>query len=174
MYPRFPIQCECSYRQERFNLQFARKAMELLRPNHELALEPSRRGLTLLAETELALERPIAVLRDVYGSEIRIGPPTVRYHQGSQQLEEPYMGVRIRCEPAHFNMLRADLLKRGAKLTDAEVTHLCGVLRATAPLVTLVGYPAYLREATQGKAQLVMWLSHYEPVDDTPPGGTAA
>lgn len=173
MYSRFPIQCDCSYSRDRFNLAFARKAIEVLRPGKELVLEPSHRGLTLLAETEMALEQPIATLRDVYGNDVRVGPITVRYHQG-QQVEEPHMGLRIRCAPQHFNALRGDLLARGAALVDAEVSRLCGVLRATAALPTLVGYPAFVRNKTDGTAQLVMWLSHYEPVNEGPPGGDAA
>jgi hypothetical protein len=173
MYSRFPIQCECSYSRDRFNLAFARKAMEVLRPGKELVLEPSMRGLKLLAETEMALERPIALLRDVYGNDVRVGPPTVRYHQGSQ-VEEPYMGFRIRCQPQHFERLRGDLVRRGAALSDAELNKLCGVLRASARLADLVGYPAHVRASTEGTAQLVMWLSHYEPVTDSPPGGDAA
>lgn len=173
MYSRFPIQCECSYSRDRFNLAFARKAMEVLRPGKELVLEPSARGLKLLAETEIALERPIAVLKDVYGDEVRVGPPTVRYHEGTQ-VEEPYMALRIRCQPEHFERLKGDLTRRGAALTDAERNHICGVLRASAPLAALVGYPAHVRTSTEGTAQLVMWLSHYAPVTDSPPGGDAA
>lgn len=173
MYSRFPVQCDCSHSRDRFNLMFARKAMEVLRPDKELVLEPSRRGLTLFAETEIALERPLTVLRDVYGDDVRVGPITVRYHQGTQ-VEEPHMGLRIRCEPQHFDPLRRDLLLRGATLTDAEQSHVCGVLRASAPLASLVGYPTEVRTRTQGTAQLVMWLSHYEPIGDPPPGGEAA
>jgi hypothetical protein len=174
MYSRFPIQCECSYRRERFNLAFARKAMELVRPGKELTMEPSARGLTLLAETEMALERPIATLREVYGDEVRIGAPTVRYHEGAR-LEEPHMGLRIRCPPQHFKALHGDLLQRGALLVDTELTRLCGVVRATAAATKLLGLPAYVRDVTRGAAQLVMWLSHYEPVEgDQPPGGFAA
>lgn len=173
MYSRFPIECECSYSTERFNLAFARKAMEVLRPSKELALEPSPRGLKLLGETEMSLEQPIATLREVYGDHVRVGPPRVRYHEGAQ-VEQPYMGLRIRCQPRHFPRLKGDLLCRGAELVDAELNRLCGVLRATAPLATLVGYPAHVRKVTEGTAQLVMWLSHYAPVDDKPPGGDAA
>ncbi len=173
MYSRFPIQCECSYSRDRFNLAFARKAMEVVRPGKELVLEPSVRGLTLLAETEMALERPLAVLRDVYGNDVRVGPLTVRYHQGSA-IEEPYMGLRIRCQPQQFEALQIDLLRRGASVLDAEVNRLCGVLRASAPLAALVGYPAHVKDSTGGDANLVMWLSHYEPVNEPPPGGQAA
>jgi|HigsolmetaAR204D_1030405.scaffolds.fasta_scaffold00241_7 predicted membrane GTPase involved in stress response len=174
MYPEFPIECECSYRPPRFNLAFARKALEVLRPGHDVAAEASPRGLTLLAETEMALEEPLSVLRDMYGNNIQVGPPKVRYRQNAEQLEEPYMGLRIRCRPAYFTRLRIDLVRRGADISDAELTSLCGVLRATAPLAVLVGYPAHVRTVTEGTAQLVMWLSHYAPVTNTPPGGNAA
>lgn len=172
MYSRFPIQCECSYSKDRFNLAFARKAIEVLRPDKELALEPSRRGLTLLGETEMAFERPLSVLREVYGDDVRVSPLTVRYHQG-ERLEEPHMGLRIRCAPKHYETLRRDLIERDAVLKDAEVNRLCAVLRASAPLTALVGYPTHVKDITQATSQLVMWLSHYEPIEE-PPGGSAA
>lgn len=173
MYSRFPVQCECSYSRERFNLAFARKAMEIVQPGKELAMEPSSRGLTLLAETEMALERPIATLREVYGEEVRIGAPTVRYHEGAR-IEEPHMGLRIRCDPQHFDALHGDLFHRKAHVVDAEINRLCGVVRASAPMSRLLGYPQHVREVTDGTAQLVMWLSHYEPLNDPPGGGHAA
>lgn len=83
------------------------------------------------------------------------------------------MGLRIRCAPKHYEALRRDLIGRGAVLKDAEVNRLCAVLRASAPLAALVGYPTHVKDTTQATAQLVMWLSHYEPVD-APPGGSAA
>lgn len=166
----YAIECRCSHRRERFQLAFARAAAELLPKDDDIAFETTRRGLTILAETELSLERPIERLRSVYGDEIQIAAPQVRYRQG-EQTEEPYMGLRLLCAAQHFEIFRRDLLVRGAEILDSESNQRFGVLRASAPLAVLVGYPAHVREISGGRAKLAMWLSHYAPVP--PPPGAA-
>ncbi len=173
MRPEFPIECRCSHRHERFQLAFARKAIEVLPRDEETAFEPSAKGLTLLAETEMALERPLRVLREVYGDEIRIEPPAIRYHHGAK-LEEPHMGLRVLCSPQHFEVVRRDLRLRKASIMDAEVNLRFGIVRASAPLAALFGFPDRLAQITLGHGKLVMWLSHYAPVEEPPPGGSAA
>jgi len=170
MHMEFPIECKCSHRGERFQLAFARKAMQMLPEREETAFEPTADGLTLLAETEMALERPISILREVYGEELRIEPVAVRYKRG-ESVQEPHMGVRLLCAPNQFEALQLDLQNRGAKILDAELRRQFGVLRATAPLIALVGYPARVAKLTSGRGQLVMWLSHYAPVEEPPAGG---
>lgn len=171
--PELPIECRCSHRHERFQLAFARKAMEFLPHDEEIAFEPTARGLTVLAGTEMALERPLRRLREVYGDEVRIEPPAVRYHQGPR-LEEPHMGLRVLCAPEHFNTVRRDLDARRASVMDAEVNRRFGIVRASAPLAALFGFPDRLAHITSGHGQLVMWLSHYAPLEEPPPGGDAA
>lgn len=174
MHREFAIECKCSHRRERFQLAFARKALEVLPRNEATRFEPGADGLTVLAETELALERPISRLREVYGEELRIEPPTVRYQPG-EQVQEPHMGLRVHSSPECFEALRRDLDLRAARILDAEVTERFAILRASAPLAALVGYPKRVNELTGGRGRLVMWLSHYAPVeDDPPPGGFAA
>ena len=171
MYRDYAIECRCSHRGERFQLAFARAAAELLPKNDDVAFETTRTGLTVLAETELSLERPLERLRSVYGEDVRIAEPQVRYRQG-ERTEEPYMGVRILSSPQHFEQLRRDLHLRGAEILDSELNDRFGVLRASAALAVLVGYPAQVRRVSNGRAQLTMWLSHYAPM--TPPPGSAA
>jgi len=168
----YAIECLCSHRRERFQLTFARTVIELLPQAEETAFEPSRKGLTVLAETEMELERPLARLRAVYGEDVRIEPPVVRFQRG-EQLEEPHMGLRVLCSPQHFDHVRRDLLLRHAALLDAELNEQFGVVRACAPLTLLVGYPARIRQLTAGRGQLAMWLSHYAPVVQKggPPNG---
>jgi predicted membrane GTPase involved in stress response len=168
----YPIECNCSHRAERFQLSFARKAMEILPQGKEIAFQTTARGLTVLGETEMALERPLNILREVYGEQLRVDPPAVRY-QTNALVEEPHMGLRVLCAPAQFEPLRHDLFQRRASILDAEVTVQFGILRASAPLRSLVGYPTHVSQLTDGKARLVMWLSHYEPMDP-PPGKDAA
>lgn len=169
----FPLQCQCSHRSERFQLAFARKAAQIVPQDRELSLQPTAQGLKLLAETELALQRPIQVLREVYGDDVHIEPPSVRYQQG-EPVREPYMGLRVLCSPEHFQPLHRDLLARDAHIIDSEVNSRFGVVRATAPLVRLVGYPSRVSELTEGRGKLVMWLSHYAPIQPAPSGGDAA
>lgn len=170
----FPLERTCSHRHERFQLAFARRAIEILPPREDTEAEATHRGLVLRGETESALDRPIELLKDHYGDQIRIGAPTIRY-QGTTQLEEPYMGLRVMCTERYFAAVKADLLARGATIEDAEVTGQFGVVRATAPLAKLLGYGKALKELTAGSGREVMWFSHYAPVEDEPPpGGQAA
>jgi translation elongation factor EF-G len=127
----------------------------------------------LRAETEIALERPLEWLREVYGEQLAIGALSIRYHQGTV-LEEPYMSVRVRCARKDFDIVRSDLLARGATLLDEEVGHAAGVIRVTAPLAKLLGYPRHLAGLTAGSAREVMWLSHYAPCASPPSGDNAA
>lgn len=113
-------------------------------------------------ETESVLEGPIELLREMYGKRVSIGPLAIRYRQGAA-LEEPHMGVRVRCEARDFETVRNDLLARGATILDEEVAHSIGVVRATAPLTKLLGYSRHLVELTSGSAREVMWLDHYSP-----------
>ena len=170
----FAIECRCSHRAQRFQLAFARQALEFLPRDEATHFEPTGEGLKVLAETELALERPIKRLREVYGDDVRIDPPTVRYQHGRREVQEPHMGLRVRCPPECFEALRRDLHLRAAQILDVEVTERFGILRASAPQSTLVGYPAFVSDVTGGRGKLVMWLSHYAPVDEPPPGGFAA
>jgi translation elongation factor EF-G len=169
----YPIERHCSHPGEPFQLKFARNAMQILPQDEETAFKPGPRGLLILAETEMALERAAKRLADVYGDDVRIGPPTVRYRQGAH-TEEPHMGLRVLCAPEQFEAVRQDLCMRQAAILDAEVNRHFGIVRARAPLAALLGYPGRLAQLTRGHGQLVMWLSHYEALEDPPPAGSAA
>jgi hypothetical protein len=169
----YAFECRCSHRRERFQLAFARAAIELLPQQEETAYEPTRAGLTMLAETELSLERPLVRLREVYGDELQVTPLAVRYRR-VEHVEEPYMGLRVLCAPKHFDAVHRDLLMRKAAIEDAEINEQYAVVRATAPAALLISYPGRVRQLTAGRSQLAMWFSHYAPVEDGPPGGNAA
>ena len=143
----------------------------ILIPRYEdTAYEPSGTGLLILGETELALEKPITRLRQAYGDDVQFDPPVVRYQRG-RVLMEPHMGLRVICNPQHFAPVRRDLSMRGALLVDSEITEQFGVVRASAPLAALIGYPRRLADQTDPRTRLVMWLSHYAPA---PSGDDAA
>jgi hypothetical protein len=157
----------------RLQLDFARKAAQLLPKASGISYEPAARGLVIAAETEMALERPLRRLAEVYGEMVRIGAPAVRYRHG-ERIEQPIMGLRVLCPPGCYEDVREDLRLRRAAIMDAEVNRRFGILRATAPLAILLGYPDRFASMTGGRGQLVMWLSHYEQLDDPPPAGVAA
>jgi hypothetical protein len=169
----YPVEQCCSHRGERFQLEFAHKAMELLPKDPSTSYAPNARGLIIAGETEMALERPVRRLADVYGDMVLIGPPTVRYRRGAR-LEQPIMGLRVLCTPACYDAIREDLRSRQAAIMDAEVNRRFGIVRASAPLARLLGYPDRFARLSAGKGRLVMWLSHYELLDDPPPAGIAA
>ncbi|MGH8311515.1 MAG: hypothetical protein ACRETX_17195, partial [Steroidobacteraceae bacterium] len=135
--------------------------------------EATHKGLVLRGETETALEKSLALLKDYYGDQIRAGSPSIRYHH-SPEVEEPHMGVRVLCPATYFAAVKADLLARDAVVLDEELTSQYGVVRANAPLAKLIGYSRALAQLTAGSAREVMWLSHYAPVDVPPPDGEAA
>jgi translation elongation factor EF-G len=93
---------------------------------------------------------------------VNIGPVSVRYRRG-KFTEEPHMGVRVMCAREHFTLIKADLERRGASVIDTEINHQVSVVRATAPLAALIGYPDRLYVLTRGSGRHVMWLSHYAP-----------
>ena len=174
MLQEYAIERTCSHRAEKFQLAFARVAMQMLRPQEDLAFEATRSGLTIRAETELALERPLATLQYVYADALCVGPPVIRYRRGGAVTEEPHIGLRVLCLPTQFDAVRRDLLMREASILDKERNQAFAVLRATASLARLLGYPARVRDLASQNVQLVMWLSHYEKVESPPPDGTAA
>jgi hypothetical protein len=171
-YPEYPIEQVCTHAQEPFQLAFARTAKELLGARHDLELTPSHRGLTIAAETEIAIEAALASLRESYGAHLQVGPPTIRYHNGVT-LEQPWMGFSVQCPMDRFAVVRLDLESRGADIFPPSVQMSRAVIDGRAPLTSLIGYGGKLARLTGGAGQLAMWLSHYAPVEP-PPGGNAA
>jgi elongation factor G-like protein len=165
--PQHPLERLCRLNAEGPQLTFAQRALWLMPQRSDCGFEASCEGLLMRGETELSLERPIALLQEVYGEQLAIGPLTIRYHRGAL-VEEPHMGVRVLCAARDFQAVRNDLVERGAKILDEEVTQIVGVVRATAPLAKLLGFPRRLLTLTAGGARELMWLSHYQPCDPQP------
>jgi hypothetical protein len=160
-HPEYPLERVCIHRYEPFQLTFARHAQQLLAEVEEIEAEASHRGLVLRGETEAALEQPVQLPRDYFGSQISVGEPMVRYHHGLS-VEEPHMRLRVRCLAKHFDAVRADLESRDALIVRSHRTSTLGVLLATAPLARLLGYSRSLAQLTAGTAQGVLCLSHYD------------
>lgn len=167
-YPAYPVQQLIRSRAHAFQLAFAREAMALLGdPSHDLVYEPSYKGLRILGLNEPALTGPAETIRARYGSGVEIGPVRVRYQWG-QVIQEPVMTLIVRAPRRFAIAVRNDLLRRGAEAVDT-VSHPAGfTARTQATQAELLGYAAWLRELTDGGAQLDMWLSHYAPLYQGP------
>lgn len=172
-HPEFPLERLCSHTFEPFQLTFARNAQQHFLMRDDVEVVPSRHGLAIRAETEEAIDAAVVILKDLYGPHLRIGPPTIRYHQGSC-LEQPWMGLSIRCSPEHLDAVNADLMRRQVTLVSCDIDAAQCLIQARAPLAALLGFRADLEKLSAGSARHAMWLSHYAPVEDPPPDGQAA
>lgn len=166
-HPEFPLECRCADRREGLQLAFAARALELLPHLPDLTYEADGNCLLIYAGTELALERPLSILKEVYGEFLHIEPPSIRYRI-LDVIEEPHMAVRVLCAAKHFASVKHDLVARGASVLDEELLPPLGVIRATAPLRKLMGYSQWLAQHTSGSSREVMWLAHYAPCEDSP------
>jgi len=172
-HPEFPLERLCWHASETFQLTFARNAQLLLLMRKDVEAAASHHGLAIRAETEDAIDAAIVILKDLHGPSLRIGPPTIRYHQGSS-LEQPWMELRVECSPDHLDGVTADLLDREATIVSCDFETARCLILARAPLASLLGYRSCLETLTAGAARLAMRLSHYAPIESPPPDGQAA
>ena len=172
MHPDLPIEQLVRRKDTRFQLGFATQARERMPGSQEFALSASLRGLHVLARNEDGLAEPVDVLRDAYGPNLEVGPPTVRLIEGVQ-VQEPIMHVRISLETRWLEAVKRALLLRGATLEEEYTRSRQGVLRFEAPLARLLGLPAELKRLTSETARYWIVLSHYALVTRGP-GGRAA
>lgn len=173
MHLQFPLEQQCSHCEERFQLVFARNAMEILGNEPDCKLQPSGRGLLILGETEDAVSRPVGILKSAYGDKLTVGPVMIRYRY-ERNVEEPHMGLRISCPVRYSEAVRSNLDARGARLVSTETAFALTVIRASAPLSAVLGYSQFLTTLTEGHGRVTLWFSHYAPVPTPPPGGAAA
>ena len=167
-HPEFPLERVCSHLHEPFQLTFARNAQQHFLVREDVEVVASHQGLAIRAETEDAIEAAIVMIKDLYGRNLRIGPPTIRYHHGVS-LEQPWMGLSIRCMPDHLGAINADLIQRNATIVSCDIEPGQCLIQARAPLAALLGYRSDLETLTAGSGRYAMWLSHYAPIESPPP-----
>jgi hypothetical protein len=158
----------CSRRSARFQLAFAQEALEILSARPDCSFDAGSSGLIVRGETEAAVSRPIEILKSAFAEDLLVGELTVRYRKGPV-MEEPHMGLRVSSPLSLMDEIREDLNARGATTVSVEHERYFSVVRATAPLVLVLGYTEWLEKLSGGKADVVMWLSHYAPVSRPPP-----
>jgi hypothetical protein len=172
-HPQYPLERLCTHRSESSQMSFALRAQQLLLERNDVDLVASHRGLTIRAETEEVINSTLEVLKDFYRAKMTVGPPAIRYHNGLT-LEEPWMGLRIRCAAEHLETIQADLVSRDARSIACERGSALALIQVCAPLAHLIGYGSILEQMTSGSAKHVMWLDHYAPVGNGFPGGSTA
>jgi translation elongation factor EF-G len=115
----------------------------------------------------------MAMLCDIYGDDLKLLPPRVRYMSLGNRVYEPIMLLRVRTAPSHLDAVRNDLASRKLKILEEHEHPSVCVLRAEGPLRKLLGYGESLAKLTGDKALHWIWLDRYVPQDE-PPGDRAA
>lgn len=169
----FPLERLAQLDSHRFQMGFARQVMRLLEASDSVAFEATPDGLLMLAQSEEALAKPVALLRDLYGADLVLQPPQVRCLTLDNRPYEPIMHLRVRVAPRHRNAVRDSLIGRGVVILEEHECPGAWVLRAESPLRGLLGYGEALSALTDGTSLHWTWLDHYAPMD-WPPDGMAA
>ena len=164
MYFQYPIESLARRRATAANqLAFAREAGRVLPASDDVMFRPLDRGLAIPAAHEDALEKSTRILRDVYGKGVEVRKAKVRYLPG-EPAHEPIMHVRISTPCAHALGVIAEIKLRGARILEECTRSRMFIVRAEAPLATLLGLPARLDTLTQGEAMHSIRLVRYSPV----------
>ncbi|MBZ0131653.1 MAG: hypothetical protein K8F53_03490 [Rhodocyclaceae bacterium] len=169
----FPVEQLVQLSSNPFQIGFARQVMRILEPSDLIAFEATHDGLQIRAQNEDALAKPENLLRDLYGDDLVLLPPQVRFMSLGNRPYEPIMLLRVRTVPRYFDAVREDLVSREAALLEEHARPSVCVLRAEAPLRKLLGYGEALSILSDGTALHWVWLDRYVPMDN-PPGGRAA
>jgi elongation factor G len=86
--------------------------------------------------------------------------------KGAPVLLEPIMKVEVTTPEEYMGNIIADLNSRRAHIDALENRGHLRVIRALVPLSEMFGYATTLRSLSQGRANYVMVLSHYDKVPD--------
>lgn len=156
----FPLQRRCTLRDSPDQAEFARDACSLIKAGEMAQLEATPHGLLLHARNQVAHGRLIGLLQAVYGNEVDFGPIEIRYRDQDGVRMEPHMALRIECRTVRVAAVIADLAWREAHVLDERCEGSRAVVRATAPLALLLGYPTLLGRI-DASAALTSWLAFY-------------
>ena len=145
---------------------FAESVAAKLRPLSGIWPEPMNNGLMVLAMAEAPLDAAAVLLQAVYGDGLSPGPRRVcqRHYPGM----EPLMDLFVRVPSSHAQIVVSDLHCRHAirRFTVAEDRG--WLIRAEAPMKSLLGYGQSLAMLSQGSADHWMTFSRWEPVESQP------
>ncbi|MDD3528568.1 MAG: hypothetical protein PHS77_01710 [Gallionellaceae bacterium] len=159
----FPIEQLASWGTGGPQVACARHALDLMPEGETTRLEVSDDGLLMLGQSEDDLIVPRMVLRDIFGSRVRFSAPRVRlmYADGWRQ---PITGFRVEVDSRHLKHVEHGLRRRTAEIVDVEVRPGAVVIRGSAPLAGMIGYPRSLQRLADNSARVAIWLSHFAPL----------
>lgn len=169
----FPVERLVRLASTPFQAGFARQAMRALESSAHVACQATADGLLVLAASEDDLDRPLPQLRGMYGEDLLLEAPRVRYRNLGDRPYEPIMRLRVRVSLRHRDATRADLTRREATILEEHEAPDAWTLHGEAPLRTLLGYGAALSQLTAGTGEHWTALDRYVPMEG-PPGGWAA
>jgi predicted membrane GTPase involved in stress response len=171
MYYDYPIEQVARNARTRFQLGFARAALDIMPEMEDVMLEATQEGLKILGRHEIALTKPGEIICQLYPEDVELKSPRVRsFYYGS--MHEPIMWVRVSLDDRYCEDAVQDLVRRNAAIEEVDWLSQ-PVIRARASLRRLLGYPQALATLSNNTADLRTWLSHYAPVPPEP-GGKAA
>ena len=173
MYYQYPLESLARLRDSRSQLEFARRAQVAVPEGEDITCEAMDRGLAIFAANEEALDAPTRVLQEIYGDEIELRGPRIRYIPGTP-LQEPIMHVRVAARSDWAGPVVRELRLRQGRILEECVRGRQVVVRAEVALALLLGFPALLREVTQGDATCTIRLAHYAPLTPRGPSSEAA
>jgi hypothetical protein len=167
MHYQYPLETLARRRSTTSQIEFAREACRTLSDSDETLFEPYEHGLAIFAANEDALEAPKRLLRELYGDFVELRHPQVRYIPG-EPPQEPVMHVRITTRVELSGRVLAELRARGARMLEQCIRGRILIVRAEAPLASLLGLPARLDAITDGTATHAIRLLRYAPMAVVP------
>lgn len=130
-------------------------------------LEPSEKGLIILASNEEALAPPRDVIRQIHDADVEISEPRVRFRY-CEAIQEPIMWVRAQSECTFTEAVLHELITREAQIEQVEGLAALPVVRTRAPLRRLLRCSNALAPLSRDTAKLRTWFSHYAPLPPDP------
>lgn len=142
----------------------------LSRPERYLVVCEGRGG-RIYAAGETALDEAQQVLRDAYGTQLVLRPPTVHTFPdpAGGGTFEPVMFLRLKGPRIHGAGLLGELARRRVRLIEHDVRRDELVVRAELRLADALGLGEAAARLTQGTATLWLWLSRYDAAWLPPP-----
>lgn len=167
MHFQYPLESLARKRATAHQSEFVRQAQGMLVDSDEVIFQPLDRGLAIFAAHEEALEQPKRILQHAYGDFVELRGPKVRYMPG-EPAHEPIMHVRVSARRRDSLGVLWELHRRQARILEECVRGNAFIVRAEAPLASLLGLPARLDEITEGLATHSIRLIRYAPVPSDP------
>lgn len=148
---------------ENLQLLFAENAAAKLRPLPGVWPEPTSNGLMVLAVAETPLDVAAILLQAVYGDALCPGPR--RICQRRYPVMEPLMDVFVRVPALYAQSVISDLHGRHAIRRLTAVEERGWLIRAEAPMRSLLGYGQSLALLAQGTADHWITFNRWEPIE---------